>query len=101
MVYDKRIVTHQWGNNPTHDEYTNSNGIVMAANHYRHDITFIDQLAAEAKRDFPTLKDEEIEVFVVTRSGYNYGFWGVRFALPAGTVKDGYRAVETVDFSYI
>jgi len=100
MAYDKRIVTHQWGNNPTHDEYTNSNGVVMAANHYCHSITFIDQLAAEAKRDFPDLNDGEIEVFVVTKSGYNMGFWGVKFPLPAGTVKDGYRAVQGLDFVY-
>jgi hypothetical protein len=101
MTYDKRIATHQWGGNLTHDEFTNSNGIVMAANHYRHDIAFIDQLAAEAKLDFPALKVEEIEVFAVTKSRYNQGFWGVRFPLPAGTVKDGYRVVESLDFSFI
>jgi len=100
MTYDKRIVTHQWGNNPTHDEYTNSNGVVMAANHDCHSITFIDQLAAEAKRDFPDLNDGEIEVFVVTKSSYNRVFWGVKFPLPAGAVKDGYRAVQGLDFVY-
>jgi hypothetical protein len=99
MTYDKRIVTHQWGNNPTHDEFTNFNGVIIA-DHYRHDIAFVNQLAAEVKRDFPNINDGEIEVFVVIKSSYNCGLWGVKFPLPAGTVKDGYRAVNSLDFVY-
>ena len=70
----------------------------MAANHYAHSVAFVNKLAAEAKLDFPGLKDENIEVFVVTESDYNKGFWGVVFPLPAGTAKEGYRAVQRLDF---
>ena len=98
MKYDKRIVTHQWGNNPTNDEFTNSNGIVMAPNHYLHSIAFLNELAAEAKRDFPDLTDNKIEAFAVTKSDYNQGFWGIVFSLPANTTKEGYRAVGNLDF---
>jgi hypothetical protein len=90
MAYDKRIVTH--------DEFTNSNGYVLTTNLYRHDIAYIIQLATEAKCDFPFLKAEEIEVFVVTKSEYNKGFWGVKFPLPDGTTKEGYRSVKSLDF---
>jgi hypothetical protein len=98
MAYDKRIVTHQCGNNETHDEFTFSNGIVMAADHYANSVAFVNELAAEAKLDFPDLRDADIEVFVVTESKYNKGFWGVVFPLPAGTAKEGYRAVQRLDF---
>jgi hypothetical protein len=90
MAYDKRIVTH--------DEFTIFNGYVLSTNLYRHDIAYMIQLATEAKCDFPFLKVEEIEVFVVTKSEYNKGFWGVKFPLPAGTTKEGYRSVKSLDF---
>ena len=101
MTYDKRIVTHAWGNNPTHDEFKSSNGFILSANTYQHSITFFNDLAAEAKRDFPWLTDNDIEVFVVVQSGYNQGFWGVRFSLPEDIFcKAGYREVPSLDFSY-
>jgi hypothetical protein len=102
MSYDKRIVTHTWGNNPTHDEFTSSNGVILSANTYQHSIAFLNELAVEAKRDFPCLTDNDIEVFVVVRSGHNQGFWGIRFSLPEGTLcKNGYRQVSSLDFSYL
>ena len=101
MTYDKRIVTHTWGNNPTHDEFKSSNGFILSANTYQHNITFFNNLAAEAKRDFPGLTDNDIEVFVVVQSGYNQGFWGVCFSLPEDiSFKAGYREVPSLDFSY-
>ena len=99
MAYDKRIITYKVGNNETHDEYTYCNCIVMAQNHYRHDIAFLNALAKEAKRDFPHLTDEDLVVFKVTKSRYNEGFWGVIFSLPVGTTKESYRHVSELDFS--
>lgn len=102
MSYDKRIVTHTWGNNPTHDEFKSSNGFILSANTYQHSISFLNELSAEAKRDFPWLTDNDIEVFVVVQSRYNQGFWGVRFTLPEeASRKEVYRNVPTLDFSYL
>jgi len=102
MSYDKRIVTHRWGNNPTHDEFESSNGYILSANTYQHSIAFLNELSAEAKRDFPWLTDNDIEAVVVVRSVYNQGFWGIRFSLPEGvSCKDGYREVPSLDFSYL
>ena len=102
MAYDKRIVTHTCGNNPTHNEFKLSNGFIFSANTYQHSIMFLNRLADEAKRDFPGLTDDDIEVVVVVKSGYNQGFWGVRFVLPEGiSCKDGYRKVSRLDFSYL
>jgi hypothetical protein len=70
----------------------------MSFNSYRHDIVFINKLAAQAKQDFPDLEDEKIEVFVVTRSDYNKGFWGIIFPLPPGTFRKGYQDEESLDF---
>ena len=99
-MYDKRIVTHSWGNNTTRDEYKSSNGFILSASTYQHSINFLAVLASEAKLDFPHLTDDDIEVFTVIRSSYNQGFWGVRFPLPPGTRKDGYRDEISLDFSY-
>lgn len=101
MSFDKRIVTHTWGNNPTHDEVTSSNGFILSANTYQHSIAFLNELATEAKRDFPWLTDNDIESFVVIKSPYNQGFRGIRFALPEGAHKEGYREVSMLDFSYL
>ena len=89
MKYDKRIL-NQGGDS--------SEGIVMAPNHYRHDLAFLNELAAEAKGDFPDLIDNKIQAFSVTSSLYNQGFWGIVFPLPANTTKEGYRVVSNLDF---
>jgi hypothetical protein len=99
--FDKRIVTHKWGNNPTRDEYTSSNGYIIAANHYCRTMEFFKVAAKEAKKDFPELKDSDIEVFVITDSCYNKGFSGIKFSLPDNAKKNGYRYSSTIDFSYL
>lgn len=100
MKYDKRIVTHQWGNNPTNDEHTSSNGFVISAGTYSRSLTFFIEAAAEAKRDFPEIKNDDIEPFIITRSSYNQGFAGIRFPLPENTTKEGYHQDKKVDFSF-
>lgn len=99
MKYDKRIITHQVGCNPTNDEYTFSNGFVISAGTYSRSLTFFNEAAAEAKRDFPELKDDDIELFIITRSSYNKGFAGIRFPLPKNATKEGYRQGSELDFS--
>ena len=100
MKYDKRIITHKWGNNPTKDEHTSSNGFVISGGSYGRSLKALKGMAAEAKRDFPTLKDEQIEPFIITRSSYNMGFAGIRFPLPENATKEGYRQDSELDFSY-
>ena len=105
MRYDKRIITHKWGNNPTRDESTASNGFiiegfVISGKSYGRTLAFLNELAAEAKRDFPSLTDGQIEPFIVTRSSYNKGFAGIRFPLPANTIKDDYHRSAHLDFEH-
>lgn len=100
MKFDKRIITHKWGNNPTNDEYTSSNGFVISGGSYGRSLAFYQSLAAEAKKDFPHLTDDQIECFVIVRSSYNNGFAGVRFQLPENTSKSGYSADSKLDFSH-
>lgn len=97
---DKRITTHKWGNNATNDEYASSNGFIISDGTYDKSISFFNKLAKEAKEDFPFLKNEDIECFIITKSSYNQGFGGIRFSLPANTQKKGYRACQQVDFYY-
>ncbi len=101
MNFDKRITTHKWGNNPTRDEYTSSNGFVISAGTYARTMDFFNEAAAEAKRDFPHLEDKDIEVFIITKSMYNQGFAGIRFPLHDNAVKEGYRQSVSLDFDYV
>ena len=94
---DKRIVTHRWGNNPTCDEHTSSNGFILPSGTYARHLKFLNELAAEAKKDFPWLEDVNIEPFTVLKSTYNQGFAGIRFSLPENTTKAGYRLSDRLD----
>lgn len=100
MKYDKRIITHKWGNNSTADEYTSSNGFVISGDSYDRSIAALNEMVAEAKRDFPSLSDSEIQPFIITRSTYNKCFAGIRFPLPANATKDGYKQGSELDFAH-
>jgi hypothetical protein len=100
MKYDKRIITHKWGNNDTRDEFTNSNGFVISNGTYARSLAFLNEAAAEAKRDFPSLTDKDIEPFIITKSSYNQGFAGIRFPLPANATRAGYKTGAELDFIY-
>ncbi len=100
MNYDKRICTHKWGNNPTNDEYTSSNGLIISAGTYSRSMEFFNQMAAEAKKDFPHLTDEDIEPIIITKSSYNQGFAGIKFPLQKNALRTGYRQVANLDFHY-
>jgi hypothetical protein len=78
-----------------------STHIPLSANNYQHSIFFFQQLAAEAKKDFPDLTDNDIEIITVTFSGYNQGFWGIRFPLPDNTKHSSYQNMHQLDFHYL
>ena len=65
MKFDKRIITHRWGNNSTNDEFESSNGFVISDGTYDRSLRFLRQAASEAKRDFPHLTDADIEPFII------------------------------------
>jgi len=96
---DKRIVTHKWGNNPTNDEYTGSNGFIIS-NRYDKSIAHYLELVEIAKKDFPFLKDEDIECCEVRRSSYNQGCPFIKFSLPENTKKKGYEGYKNIDFDW-
>jgi len=98
-IYYKAICTHRWGNNPTKDEHTSSNGFIIS-DRYNKSMAFYNAAVAEAKKDFPFLKNADIEPFVVTKSICIQGFPGIRFKLPENTVKEGYGNVSEIDFQY-
>lgn len=89
-ISDKFICTHHWGDNK---EFTNSNGFILSCT-YDYSVKGFKELAKIARKDFPFLKDRDIECFIVTKSSYNKGFPGVRFALPENFKRAGYRDVS-------
>lgn len=97
--FEKIIATHKWGNGPTRDEITSSNGFVLC-DLYSRSLTTFKMLAEEAKKDFPDLSDDDIECFVVTKSSYNKGCPGVRFSLPDNARHPDYHACERVEFEH-
>jgi hypothetical protein len=96
-ISEKFICTHKWGNNPTNDEYTNSNGFILSCT-YDYSIKGFKELAQIAQKDFPFLKEDDIECFIVTKSTYNKGFPGVRFSLPENYSHKDYRSVGKTNF---
>ena len=86
--------------NSTNDEFESSNGFVISDGTYDRSLRFLRQAASEAKRDFPHLTDADIEPFIITKSTYNKNFAGIRFPLPGGTTKPGYRVSNKLDFSH-
>jgi len=97
---DKRICTHKWGKNkPTDTEITSSNGFIIS-NFYDKSISHYLKLVEIAKKDFPFLTDEDIQIGEVRVSDYNKGCPFVRFSLPANTEKSGYNNCEWIDFCY-
>jgi hypothetical protein len=99
-ITDKIICTHKWGNNaPNYDEFTNSNGFILSCT-YDYSIKGFKELVKIARKDFPFLKDSDIECFRVIKSSYQKGFPGVSFSLPTNKKKKGYRQIKRIDFDY-
>jgi hypothetical protein len=96
---DKRIITWQWGNNEQRDDVTTSRGFIIA-NHYNRNVPAYQQLVREAKKDFPALRDADIELGYVTDSTYCKNCTLISFPLPANTTREGYRAWDRFDFRY-
>jgi hypothetical protein len=94
----KTIYQWKWGNNPTQDEHTSARAYIIP-NFYNKSLATFAMLAAEAKKDFPHLKDDDIECGVVTKSSYNQGMPLVTFSVPPDTNKTGYhKGGERQDF---
>lgn len=91
-TYDKRIVQHCIGT------WIVSDGYILSNDTYRKSLDFYNELATEAKRDFPHLKDQDINPFVVIKSNYNQGTAGIHFSLKAKTTKEGYNQHDHLDF---
>lgn len=98
MSPKKRIITWRWGNNPTQDEHTATRGFIFGG--YNASAPAYTRLVEEARRDFPSLRDKDIELSKVTQSTYMKGFIVVSFPLPPNTEKRGYDNWQRFDFHY-
>jgi len=54
----------------------------------------LQELAAEARKDFPDLKDEDVDCRTVVESGYCKSMPIIRFSVPPDTKKDGWYSCE-------
>jgi len=94
---EKRIITWKWGNNPTHDEYTTSRAFIFG--NYGDNFAHYAQLVAEAKKDFPKLRDEDVTVSVVHQSTYMKHFIYISFMVEENQVMAGYKNWDRFDFN--
>ncbi len=84
------------GNNPNHDEYTTTRAYLFG--NYGDNLAHYLELADEARKDFPNLKNEEITVAVVNESTYMKNFVYIHFLVKNGLQKDGYEVWDEFDF---
>ena len=94
MNISKRIIIHTIDYQP--EPVTYANGFIFGD--YGWSLEKYKQLAEVAKRDFPFLKDEDIEVDRVRKSTYMKDFSYIRFPLPADTIATGYTMTSRKDF---
>lgn len=95
---DKRIITWQWGNNPTHDEHTTSRAFIF--DNYGDNFAHYARVVEEAKRDFPDLKDEDITIGKVSVSPYMKHFIMITFLVADNLQREGYRSTSKFDFEW-
>jgi len=70
--------------------------VVIHTNHYGHSWRHLSGLVAIAKKDFPALTDDDIEVIVL--GGRNRYIWGIEFGIsPTEHLPENYEAVEEFD----
>jgi hypothetical protein len=58
--------------------------VYILNNHYGHSLSTIKQLAEEARKDFPTLTDDDIQFRTYRNTGYIDGMLGCEFRVPEG-----------------
>lgn len=72
--------------------------VALRTDDYSKEITKLDRLIAEAQKDFPSLKREEI-VFIVYGGDRINGIPGIEFPLPAGSVPpNDYTEVHRLEY---
>lgn len=94
MNISKRIIRHSIDYETGTAEF--ANGFIFGD--YGWSLEKYKQLAEIAKRDFPFLKDEDIEIDRVRESTYMKDFSYIRFSLPSDTVATGYTMTTRKDF---
>lgn len=97
---DKRIYTWKWGNNLSNDEYESARAFIFG--NYGEDFAHYAKMVAEAKKDFPNLKDKDIIVSKVTESSYMKHFAVISFSVKPETRVKGYEFYggRKMDFRY-
>lgn len=107
-ISSKLILTWQWGNNPEvrdddgrvvdpgNNEYTSTRGYIFGE--YNGSIETYQALAAEARKDFPTLASVDIECGRVLRSSRQRNLVLVSFPLPPNTTHPAYSLGQEPDF---
>lgn len=58
--------------------------VYMITNNYSHSLSTIKRLAEEARKDFPTLIDDDIEFRTYSNTGYIDKMLGCEFQIPQG-----------------
>lgn len=93
------ICTWKWGNNaPAHDEFTTSRAFIIG--NYPDSWADYNKLVKEAKKDFPHLTDNEIDVGKITVSSSMKGFILISFLLPSNTAHPEYDARGSANFNW-
>lgn len=91
--YEKAIVSHSWGNNPTQDEHRSGNVYIWTRNYDRSVESYLG-MYAEALKAFPDLKIGDCECLFVSKSRWCRGVPVLKFhALPDLKI-DGYENRE-------
>ena len=75
------------------------NGVcVIRTKHYTSTLAYIQMLVAEARKDFPALKAEDIAVKCYAGKFYRHTF-GIHFS-PANTVPSTYQKIRELECTY-
>jgi len=93
---DKRIIS--WKLNDHEDHNSFSRAFIFGG--YGETFSNYSELVAEAKRDYPTLKDQDIIISKVHTSSYMKGYSVISFLVPVDSVKKGYKNWDQFDFNY-
>lgn len=87
IYYRKFLVTHKWGDN---NQYTSTNAFIIP-DHYNHSLDTFQEMTDEARKDFPNLKNENVECRTVLQSNWCKGFPIIHFHVPANTKMEGWN----------
>ena len=92
-TFHKYIATHSVEFEKDKPPTRFSNAWLMP-NNYCHSLAAFMKLVEEARKDFPKLKDEDVECLTVVHSSWCKGFPIIRFTVPADTKRAGWYDCE-------